>query len=52
MKIAEKNVGRIPQYRTILGQGGGTFGHGSLAKAQLPTSERNNTTQMNIGSSA
>jgi hypothetical protein len=32
LQIAEKNAKRIPMYKTILAQGGGTFGHGSLAK--------------------
>lgn len=32
IQIADKNKDLIPHYKTILGQGGGTFGGGSLAK--------------------
>lgn len=52
LNIAEKNKDKIPQYRTILGHGPGTYGYGSLAKNQAPTSSMAGTNQLGMGSAA
>lgn len=52
MQIAAQNKDRMPHYKTILGQGGGTFGGGALARKQMPSSALNGQTQLSMGQPA